>query len=415
MTVPAGTSAKDIQVIPELFDEAVEAAFFDKMAFLGSGLASNGVVVVRGTMPESGPDVIGNKISVPYFESLGDFQDLATDGDQITPVKVGMTREDTFIKRSGLAFQITQWARSNPLGDVYQNGAQQLMLAATRRMDKAVIDAAVDSSISGPGLVLDKFSATNPRFFDYDLFVDGKMQWRDWQDDVAAVVMHSKTLAQSYKMKDALGRPLLLDPKDGSLPRIMGVPIVVSDRLPVSGSTMSTNVAGAPFTTITGTTPPTLTLYGPGGSGAPAPTRAMDLVVACVAAGARGVWTLKWSIDGGNSYIQDGTVVPYVLSAANVEITDAQGNSLGVNIAIATGNAATDNVWKVSTTNKLTTLLCKKGALAFWYNQSALRLKTLEQPLNDSEIAAVWMYFIAHRYKRLRGTPLPGIVQIRHN
>lgn len=402
--MPTGTSIQSQQIIPELFDEAVQAAFQNKNAFLGSGLASTKVAIIKGTMPDSGPDVIGNQISVPYFELMGDFQDLGTDGSAITPQAIGMTKEQSTIKRAGLAFQITTWARMNPLGDVYQEAARQIVMAGQRRMDKALIDAATDTATFSQGLLLDKFNATNPHLLDYDLMIDAKMQWRDWQDDIAALVVHSKTFANLLKLKDALGRPLISPDsvKDGLLPNFAGVPVVVSDRMPITGSTMGS-------VTSAGTSPPVITLSG-------VPDTAIDLKIVCIVGGALGTWTLKWSLDNGNSYVQDGNFNPFVTSAATINLTDATGRQIGtVVINIATGTATNDNVWTASSINKHTSLICKKGALVFWYNASAMSLRTLPQPLSDSDIAALWMYFVGYRYKRLRGTPLPGIVQIRHN
>jgi hypothetical protein len=288
--------------------------------------------------------------------------------------------------------------KSNPLGDAYGEGVRQIMSAATRRMDKAIIDAAVDSSTE-LGLSLDKFSAG--RTLDYDLFVDGKMLFRDFQDDIAGMVVNSKVLAQLYKLKDGVGRPLLTDPVNGGLPRMLGVPVSVSDRLPVAtGSTM-----GA--VTSAGTTPPVITLSG-------TPVRNVDLRIECTVLGARGTAKVRYSIDGGATWIQDGTFVPYVTTAATFVIYDQEGTSTGITAAYANNTAAVDNVWTAQSANKYTSLIVKKGALAFWYNQAAIGLKELIQPLNDSTISALHLYFTAHRYKRVRGTPLSGVVKLLH-
>jgi hypothetical protein len=400
-------------LIPEIFDQAIQASFSNKTAFMGSPLAQAGVVVVRGTMPQSGPEVIGDVISVPYFESIGDFIDLggvANDGsgylaDGVTPIapkQIGMTKESERIQHSVLPFQVTQWARANPLGDPYQSAAQQVVEAAQRRMDAAIIAAAVDSS-TATGLVANVYSATSPRYLDYDVFVDAKMLFRDWQDGIAGMVVHSKTLANLWKLKDALGRPLLIkDPTDGAMPRLHGLPIIASDRLPIGAASTLSPVSA------TGTAPPAITLVG-------TPSQYVNLVVQAMSAGGRGSWALRWSLDGGTTWVQDGAVRRYVQSAPSVALTDAGDNLIGVSLSIASGAASVDNVWTASTNAQFTSLIVKRESLAFWFNQSAVSLRTIGQPMTDSELAALHLYFVAHRYKRCGGSPLPGVVQIQHN
>lgn len=96
--------------------------------------------------------------------------------------------------------------------------------------------------------------------------------------------------------------------------------------------------------TATGTTPPTVTITG-------TQKVPVNLWVQCTAnAGARGTWTGQFSIDGGVTWTQ-------FTSAATVAVivTDpASGATIdtGLVINIATGNAATDNVWKATTANQ---------------------------------------------------------------
>jgi len=63
---------------------------------------------------------------------------------------------------------------------------------------------------------------------------------------------------------------------------------------------------------------------------------------------------------------------------------------------------------------KYTSLLLKRGALAFWYNG----VPTVDQDkdiLADTRITAVNMYFAAHKYSRLSGTTHSGVVILKSN
>jgi HK97 family phage major capsid protein len=51
--------------------------------------------------------------------------------------------------------------------------------------------------------------------------------------DVAAVVVHSKVVGDLRKVKDANGLPLFTDAQQGGLPKVLGLPLIVSDRAPV--------------------------------------------------------------------------------------------------------------------------------------------------------------------------------------
>jgi hypothetical protein len=57
------------------------------------------------------------------------------------------------------------------------------------------------------------------------------------------------------------------------------------------------------------------------------------------------------------------------------------------------------------------TLIIKEAALAFWF-QSRPRVLTDVDALADSELAAIHMYWVAHRYKRVRGSTHPGVLKL---
>lgn len=57
------------------------------------------------------------------------------------------------------------------------------------------------------------------------------------------------------------------------------------------------------------------------------------------------------------------------------------------------------------------TIIGKEAALAFWYQEEP-RVLTDVDALADSELAAIHMYWVAHRYQRVRGGTTPGILKL---
>lgn len=398
------TTLKTDVIIPDIFSAAVQGVLAQKTCFLESPMASLGIVSIDGSMP-GGPAQLNGNLNVPYFGTIGEFQANNTDGTVITPTKIAMVQETATIGRDSLAFEATVWSQqagaSVPGGDPYKEGARQIGVSAKRAMDKAIIDAALATGVYSAAY----YSLTSPKFISYDMMVDARVNyWGDEQEDVAALAVHSRTEADLLKLKDAAGHPLLTTPMDGSVKRFMGLPLIVSDRLPVTGSVM-----GAVTSTYSTGTPPVITITG-------TPLCPIDLKIICTVVGTLGVWKFKFSVDGGNTYSAEMT------SAASVPLTDTAVDSLvgvngatGITIGIAAGTAALDHVWTAKASLKARSLLLKKNALAFWYNSQLLQLLTDKDILKHSDVAAMHLYRIAHRYRRLPGSTKGGVVAVDHN
>jgi len=397
------TTIKTDIIIPDVFAEAVQGQLAQKTAFMGSPLASLGVVVISDGMP-AGPNELNDLIKVPYFGTIGEFQANSTDGNSVTPTKLAMTSEQTQVGRDSLAFEATAWSqgagKTMDGGDPYVEGARQVEGSATRAMDAAIITAALATGVYAASY----YSSTSPQYLSYDMAVDAKGKyWNDEQEDIAAMLIHSRTHVDLLKLKDASGRPMLVTP-DGpnAVTRFLGLPIIISDRVPLTGSSM-----GA--VTSAGTTPPVITLSG-------TPTGAWDLKIKVIVGGALATWTLQFSTDGGNTYSAT------ITSAASVPLVDTATDSLvgnngatGITASIASGTANVDNMWVAKANLKARTLLLKKRALAFWFNRSLLKLLTDKDILKHSDVCAMHLYRAAHRYRRLPGSTKGGVLAIDHN
>lgn len=217
--------------VPEILADAIRAAFAGKLALFGSGAAATAF-----TMPKSGRASVGTTIKVPYFTSLGEFEDLAADGDALTPATQTSSASNATVKHSGKAFELTQWAEWAAAGlDPYQEASRQLVEGFFRRLDKELVAVAGDETGYG-SYVQDGTAAT----ISYDAVVDAKMKWGDENDGVALMVVHSKVFGDMLKLKDTTNRPLLTDINEGGLAKFVGIPVMVSDRVTVVAGTPDT-------------------------------------------------------------------------------------------------------------------------------------------------------------------------------
>jgi hypothetical protein len=213
------TTVNDL-IIPEILADAIQAAWPDRIALEGTP-----AVVESPTLPGGARG--GTKIKVPYFEIIGELDDVDED-EELPPVKLTMTSEEATVRRAGKRLPISVLAEiSARYADPYAEISRQFMDAAKRRFDAALIAAA---NASGAGqTTVDRSSET----ITYDAIVDALSAFGDAQVDIAAVVVHSKVLADLRKLKDLGGLPIFVDAQQGGLPKVLGLPIINSDRVPV--------------------------------------------------------------------------------------------------------------------------------------------------------------------------------------
>lgn len=398
----ARTTKTDI-LKPEIWTEAVQGAFAQKGVFNGSMLAQMGAAVIDGSF-EGGADMIGNEVKVPYFGTIGDFEENIADGTAATPKKIQQTEESATVSRDTLAIEVTRWGKVAKGGDAYTESARQVVAATNRAIDKRLITAACATS---SGLVLDVFSASTPKLLDYDTLVEARSLFGDEQQDIVGMCVNSRTFADFYRLRDAMGRPLLTEMPDGQLPRFMGMPIGVSDRLPLTGSTMATSM------TEVGTTPPDITLAGT----ATGPWKLRIIIT--VGGSSNGTAKFKFSTDDGKNYSAELTVPngggAFVLTDTAIDSLVGNNGTTGITATFTNGTYNVDNVYTSKLTMKATSLLLCRNALAFWFNQAALSLQTDRDILVDSDVAAVHLYAAALRYRRKPGGTKPGVVVMQHN
>lgn len=229
-------SDKDDMILPEILVDAIEGVIAAGVTVMGG----TGAAIVN-TNATFGEGDIGDTVSIPYFGSLGEFEDVA-DGAPLTPVALTQTREEATVIRSGKAFSMTDWAATGK-SDPYGEAARQLVGGFTRRIDKLLIDAALTAdapmTLDRYGDVAAEASDTTAYPLSYDVFTDARQLFGDEQTDIAALVVRSEVLSKMRKLRDGDMRPLLVEPTANSLPIFQGVPVFVTDRIATVAGTFN--------------------------------------------------------------------------------------------------------------------------------------------------------------------------------
>lgn len=408
------TTKSDV-IIKDVFDTTVRGAFAAGRAFKSSLAAGLGIVKLNDTFDVSDPKMIGKNVNIPYFGSVGVMVDNP-DGSSVTPAKLGQTQEQAVVQRGTIGLELTRWADKGAVGDgdVYEEWAQQAVESAELYMDRVIFKAACSGNNQ---LIYDVYDANTPRNFSDIVLVEALRRWGDRGslDRVAGIGVHSDTMVDLLKMRDANGNTNTILDLSGEYPKLMGRPLIVSDAfgpdITMAGVTPASSGTTPPVITFTDTT---------NREGNTGPVRPIDLQIKCTTIGALATWKFQISIDGGATFygLPSGVGTGDYVSAATVALYDpldpAQG-LLGLTLNIAAGNAAANNLWKAKSVAKHVTLLMKKGSLAFWYNRQALELLQATKPYGDYTENALHLYCCAHRYVRMPNEPRTGVVKVRHN
>jgi hypothetical protein len=400
--------------------DAVRAALKGKLGLLDSVLVSSGAIRVFGTMPRRGRRAIGTTIRVPYWGALGDFESRS-ESESPAPQKIAMTYEDGTVSRQSLAFETSTWARGTADAEGFDDPltvlSEEAAKSAKRAMDKAMVTAG-----SASPLLTSIYNATTPKYLTWQEVLKAmSIKMGDESPGVVGMACHSLVAADLSVQTDATGRQYLADPRSDMMAgRVVGIPLVVSDRMPLTGSTMSTMVG--PYTTIGGTS---------AGSGSATYTISVtdvtklgpwQLAIEVITTGECGTATIRFSTDGGNTWsaaiATANTTVATSLEDTAVDSLVGNNGKTGVSVTFTSGdsNDLVDGEFYRSTAN----LCCESqiwmpGAGVYWYNEDALGLKEDEDILEDTTLGAMHLYGVAHCYRRRNGGARPGVLRLRSN
>lgn len=227
---------RDTNLYVPVLRSAIPAAFAGRTALLGTG-----VVILQSGLPTvdgSGtPYKTGDTIRMPYWDSIGELDDVA-EGGALVPRPLTSSKEDATYTQSGVAAEMTQLARqASQAGDPHDEVARQFAVAAMRRIDRGCIAAAETTTLS--------YTTDAAISITEDTVINASELWGDELDDdngIALIIMRSETRKACRLLKDSTGKRLYVEPTVGeggvrlTLPTFCGFPVICSDRLTRSGS-----------------------------------------------------------------------------------------------------------------------------------------------------------------------------------
>jgi hypothetical protein len=417
----AVTSVSDVTLDTQIVTDATRSAVKGKLGVMGSVLVTGGAVQVSDTMPLRGRDSIGQTVRIPRWGCLGEFESL-TEAQSPAPQKIKLGYEDATVSRKSIAFETSTWAKglsaSNGQADPYQVLADEAAKSSRRAMDSSMVSAG-----SASPMVYNIYSATTPNYLGWADVLQGKaVKLGDENGDNVAMAIHSLVAATFAQQTDANGRPLLSDPRTGEGQTVFGVPVIVSDRMPLTGSTMGTMTG--PFTTAAGSS---------AGSGTATYTIAVtdvtkmgpwELVIEGLTTAECGTATIRFSTDGGDTW---SAAITTAASGNATSLVDTTADSLvgndgytGVSITFTSGGSSADDIKDGEFYRSRANLCCESqlwmpGAGGYWYNGDALRLKDDEDILEDTMIGAMHLYAAAHVYRKRGGGSRPGVLRFKSN
>jgi hypothetical protein len=111
--------------------------------------------------------------------------------------------------------------------------------------------------------------------------------------------------------------------------------------------------------------------------------------------------------------LKDGNGRPLITESITEPKGDGPGPKTGPKVSLFFGGVplyVSDRL--TAAAGVYSTLLLKKGSLVFWYNGQP-RVKTGEDILADTQLAATHLYWVAYRYKRLAGSDKGGVSIIK--
>lgn len=209
--------------------EAISAEFVRSPILFGTP-----AVVSRADLTTT---IQGRKVTVPYFEDIGSFVEVAE--DQAVPVrKLSQSGEDATVKRAGLALLISHLAEiinMNDSDDMYEELAKQVRERAKIFLDNEMLALALTTDLiytagvgAGAGVPSSNLTWVEA--------VKASLLWTDdGETEPAFMSVHSKVYADLLTQSDSQGRPLLVDSaKVGRLTEVAGIPTRRSNRMPVN-------------------------------------------------------------------------------------------------------------------------------------------------------------------------------------
>lgn len=211
---------KTNMIVPEVFADMVQAEFKGKLTI-------GDYAITDSTLEGQA----GDTIHFPKFKCLSEASDLVE--GQAMDTEVLSTEDSTAeIKEAGKAVEISDNAQISALGNPIAEATRQLGIIVARKIDADLVKEAVDNCPEGRKIKEGaNFGAK---------VAAAKALWGDMPENISAMLINSK------KYTELLTDNLFIDNTKynadvmlkGEVGRILGVPVVLTDRVPADKAIM---------------------------------------------------------------------------------------------------------------------------------------------------------------------------------
>lgn len=216
------TTARSDLILPDILAEEVLKGFTGMNALDGSG------VVTMNPGLQAGSSEVGNTVTVPFFDSIGEAEEVAENG-ALTPVKMTQSSETATVVRFGKAVSLGGLAkRAKSTGkDPYQIASMAILEMVRRKVDSLAIDRLVSRAVAA-SLVYDGSAAT-ASVTDIIQALKGFGDELD-NEELALWIMNSKPYWDAASLADSTGRALFVPAQGERLAMISGAPVRMSNK-----------------------------------------------------------------------------------------------------------------------------------------------------------------------------------------
>lgn len=224
----ANTAISDI-INPEVLQDQISAKFPDKLV-----LGNSSLVQVDPTMPMGMP---GTQVKIPFWKRIGSFAGL-TEGQAMSTGKISTDAEYAIIQRAGLALAVTDQAelvsKADPVGEI----ADQIARRAAEYIDNALVVCAQNTPNTFDQTGTNKTNTAGTM----DQNAVSKALMGALGDNYGSVLAGGALIVHSKVMADLQQTAAIQNQyqsgfdtiRTGLVPTLMGLPIIVSDRVTVN-------------------------------------------------------------------------------------------------------------------------------------------------------------------------------------
>lgn len=221
--------------VPDIAQEAIVEGIAGAVVLYNSP-----AVIVRNDIIVNGAMMEGEKIKIEYYGMIPPYQRNVPQATGLMPEKNTMTTEESPVYQHGLRVDWSKWYECLERGKRTGKDPYQLFAAMfVERFVHLCEDIIIETARTGlDSAYINDVSGSNLKM-GWDQIADTKLKFGDDGDRIALMSVHSVVKNNLTKEKDAMGRPLYIDPMAGSsdIPRIQGVAVKVSDKNYVSSGT----------------------------------------------------------------------------------------------------------------------------------------------------------------------------------